>query len=272
MLPVMLRKEKHIYYILRIACAMCFIGHGAFGIIGKVIWCNYFALFGIGQVTAHQFMPVLGSVDILMGFTMLVYPLRAIVLWLAIWGLLTAALRPLSGEPFPELLERAGNFGAPTILLILCGAGRSLSSWFTKMNVPAEDRPKRLKIAMLFLRYVAFLLLAGHGWLNLAEKTGLIAQYNALGFHDAHSVAIIAGTIEIAMALSILIKPVRSTLMLILIWKVATELFYPHWEAYEWIERGCSYGSLLALWLAIKPEIDLVSNNCFSLNQLAIKA
>ncbi len=41
-----------LHYTLRIASAMCFIGHGAFGIITKKIWLNYFAVFGIGPAMA----------------------------------------------------------------------------------------------------------------------------------------------------------------------------------------------------------------------------
>ena len=249
---------------------MCFIGHGAFGIIGKAIWCNYFAVFGIEHVMAYKLMPLLGSIDILMGLVMLFYPVKAVALWLVIWGLATAALRPLSGEPFPELIERAGNFGAPLILLILCSFGKGFSSWFTRINPPVEGRPERLEIATLCLRYIAFLLLAGHGLLNLVAKKGLISQYAALGFHDVHIVALIASAIEISMAVFVLIKPVRSVLLIFLAWKVGTELFYPHWEAFEWIERGGSYGTLLALWFTIKPESDASSTNHYYLNQSAV--
>src|ERR1700712_4151556 len=89
-------------WVLRIACAMCFIGHGAFGIITKPIWCNYFAVFGIGQKTAYQLMPIVGSLDIAMGLIVLFYPVRAVFIWLAGWGVITALLRPLSGEPVAE--------------------------------------------------------------------------------------------------------------------------------------------------------------------------
>ena len=99
---------------------MCFIGHGAFGIITKKIWVNYFAVFGINSVMAYKLMPLLGAADILMGISLLFYPTRAVASWLVIWGLVTGALRPLSGEPFMEMIERAGNYGVPLVLLILC--------------------------------------------------------------------------------------------------------------------------------------------------------
>src|ERR1700759_1348440 len=102
--------EQKIHYTLRIAMAMCFIGHGAFGIITKPIWCNYFAVFGISREMAYRLMPVLGTADILLGMLILARPMRAIAGWLVVWGLLTAALRPLSGEHFAELVERAGNY------------------------------------------------------------------------------------------------------------------------------------------------------------------
>ena len=113
--------EQKLHYTLRLAIAMCFIGHGAFGIITKPIWVNYFAFFGIGKHWAYNLMPVLGTFDILLGIFILIKPYRIIVVWLVIWGLVTAALRPLSGEPFAELIERAGNYGAPLALLILSG-------------------------------------------------------------------------------------------------------------------------------------------------------
>src|ERR1700750_2122805 len=95
-----LNNNQKIHYTLRIAAAMCFIGHGAFGIITKAIWCNYFAVFGIGKAMAYTLMPWLGSFDILCGIIMLIYPMRIIPMWLVFWGVVTALLRPLSGESF----------------------------------------------------------------------------------------------------------------------------------------------------------------------------
>lgn len=238
---------KNVHYTLRIAIAMCFIGHGAFGIITKEIWTHYFAVFGIGKVSAYKLMPILGAVDILLGLAMLVRPMRAIAGWLVIWGLVTAALRPLSGEPVAELVERAGNFGAPLAFLFLY----SVEGWWKR--VKPEEGGNLPRVA-LCLRIAGFLLLLGHGWLNLIGKKGLIDQYSSLGFSSPHQVALWAGVFELAAAVSLLIRPRPSLLLALLVWKMGTELFYPHYELFEWIERGGSYGVLLALWFITRQR------------------
>jgi hypothetical protein len=263
----MLQLNNKIHYTLRFASAMCFIGHGAFGIITKQIWCNYFAVFGIGHDMAYHLMPILGTVDILMGISLLVYPTRAILLWLIVWGISTALCRPLSGEPFAEFIERAGNFGVPLTLLILFGIGnKTLKSWFARINPSPFTDDKTLARIITCLRVVVFLLLAGHGWLNMIEKRGLISQYSSLGFSNPVQIAHMAGIFEIGAALMVLIRPLRPVLLALLVWKIGTELFYPHWEVFEWIERGGSYGAILALWFILpqassQTQDDLLSTS-----------
>jgi uncharacterized membrane protein HdeD (DUF308 family) len=249
-----LNNKQKIHYTLRITAAMCFIGHGAFGIITKAIWCNYFALFGIDKAHAYQFMPVLGTLDILLGILMLFKPVRAVAVWLIIWGIVTAACRPLSGEPFAEFIERAGNFGAPLALLVLAGGIKWNFNWlFSTINPQEPVTEKSMSRTKLILRFTVFILLLGHGWLNLIQKPGLINQYTALGFSNPVNVSMLAGLFEIMAAIAVLVKPVRPLIVVFLIWKMGTELFYPHFELLEWVERGGSYGTLLALWLCLDP-------------------
>ncbi|QQL50756.1 hypothetical protein [Mucilaginibacter ginkgonis] len=247
-----LSAEQKLYFVLRLAVAMCFIGHGAFGIITKPIWANYFAVFGIGHDMAFKLMPWVGAADIALGITMLVYPVRAIAGWLVIWGLVTASLRPLSGEPFAELIERAGNFGAPLCLLMLVGLPDTFKGWFTLISPEIKISEARSKQLTNVLRVLVFLLLAGHGWLNLIHKKGLIDQYTRLGFANPVNVAFTAGMFELFAALTVLVKPVKSLLLILFIWKISTELFYPHWEVFEWVERGGSYGCILALLMSLQ--------------------
>jgi hypothetical protein len=266
-----LNYNQKIHYSLRIAAAMCFIGHGAFGIITKAVWCNYFALFGIDKVHAYQLMPVLGTADILMGLLLLFKPVRAVAVWLVIWGIITAACRPFSGEPFAEFIERAGNYGAPLALLVLAGGLKWNFKWlFSTINPREPVTEKSLSRVNLILRCTVFLLLTGHGWLNLIHKPGLINQYTSLGFSNPVNVSILAGIFEIMAAIAVLVKPVRPLLVAFLMWKMGTELLYPHFEIFEWIERGGSYGTLLALWLCLDPgykiETRFTNQKTFSIN------
>lgn len=262
-------QTKKIHYTLRIAAAMCFIGHGAFGIITKPIWCNYFAIFGIGKTTAYHLMPVLGSVDIVLGILLLIKPVRAIAAWLLIWGIVTALCRPLSGEPFAEFIERAGNYGAPLTLLLLSGGIKFSFSWlFSIMNPNEPVSDKSLANVKTVLRYAVFLLLVGHGWLNLIQKPGLINQYTSLGFSNPTNVSLLAGLFEFMAAIAVLVKPVRPLIAVFFIWKMGTELFYPHFEIFEWVERGGSYGVLLALWLCLDP-LYKTKNNLINRHELS---
>ena len=120
---------------------------------------------------------------------------------------------------------------------------------------------KTLAKATKCLQLVVFLLLAGHGALNMMEKKAIIGQYTALGFSNPVNVAHIVGIFEVTTAFIILIKPVRPLLFALLIWKVGTELFYPHWELFEWIERGGSYGAILALWFMLQHTAKQQYNN-----------
>ena len=249
-----LHNTSKIHYPLRVASAMCFIGHGAFGIITKPIWYNYFALFGIDKATSYRLMPILGTVDILLGLMLLIKPIRGIAAWLIFWGLITALCRPLSAEPFAEFIERAGNYGAPLCLLMLSGGIKLNFSWFfSSINPDEQVSEKSLGRTRTILQFTVFLLLAGHGWLNLFHKPGLLNQYTALGFSNPVNISLLAGIFEIMAAFAVLVRPVRPLIFVFLIWKMGTELFYPHFEIFEWVERGGSYGTLFALWLCLDP-------------------
>lgn len=246
--------SKKLYHVFRVACAMCFIGHGAFGIITKQVWCNYFGVFGIDETRAYALMPVVGVTDIVLGLVLLFHPLKIAAAWLIFWGLFTALLRPLSGEPFAEFLERAGNYGAPFMLMILAGTQLSLRDWSQKLRAPDTQSMERWKIIIPSLQVIGFMLLIGHGWLNIIEKPALLKQYASLGFDAPEKIALFIGVSEIVGALSILIWPVRQVVFILFVWKVISETSYPAFPVFEWIERGGSYAMLLALWLVLKDK------------------
>jgi len=137
---------------------------------------------------------------------------------------------------------------------LLAGGIRFNFPWLISTINPNEDvDEKSLARVKTVLRITVFLLLAGHGWLNLIQKPGLLNQYTALGFTNPVNMSLIVGMSEIMAAMAVLVRPVRPLIFAFLVWKMGTELFYPHFEIFEWIERGGSYGTLLALFLCLDP-------------------
>ena len=74
-------------------------------------------------------MPVVGMVDITLGFLVLFKPVRLALLYMAVWGLWTACLRPLAGEALWETIERAPNYLVPLALLYLRGRPPRWGEW-----------------------------------------------------------------------------------------------------------------------------------------------
>src|SRR5713226_1195196 len=111
-----------LHWMLRVACAAEFIGHGAFGIITKAAWVPYFGVVGIPPELAWKLMPAIGTVDITVGIVVgLIRPARVLLLYMATWGLLTATIRPLAGEPIWEFVERVPNWAIPLAFFIVRG-------------------------------------------------------------------------------------------------------------------------------------------------------
>lgn len=122
---------KSIEWVLRIAVAGEFIGHGVFAFQGKKDWVGWFAKFGVADpALAAQLLFVVGILDIAFAIIILLKPVRIVLLWMVFWGFWTALLRPLVGMPVWDFVERWANWGAPLALLLLVGWPRSLRGWF----------------------------------------------------------------------------------------------------------------------------------------------
>ncbi len=123
--------QKKAEWILRIAVAGEFIGHGVFALQGKKDWVGWFAQFGVPDpAVATQILFYIGLLDILFALLILVRPVRVALLWMALWGFWTALLRPLVGLPIWDFIERSANWGAPLALLVMLGWPRSVREWF----------------------------------------------------------------------------------------------------------------------------------------------
>jgi uncharacterized membrane protein YphA (DoxX/SURF4 family) len=122
---------KKAEWILRIAVAGEFIGHGAFALQQKAGWFKYFEAIGMTPDNAMVILPIIGIMDIALAILVLVKPIRIAVLWMAFWGLWTALIRwPIGPDPFWDFVERWANWGAPLALLMLLGLPKQARDWW----------------------------------------------------------------------------------------------------------------------------------------------
>ena len=121
---------KVVNWVLRVAVAGEFIGHGVFALQGKESWIPYFTSVGFTPETGALLLPIIGVVDIALAILILIKPIRAALLWMAFWGFATALIRPIAGEPIWDFVERFANIGAPLALLLLVGWPKRLKEWF----------------------------------------------------------------------------------------------------------------------------------------------
>jgi len=121
---------KLVIWILRIAVAGEFIGHGVFALQGKKAWIDWFSTFGISDVGfATNLLFLIGIIDIGLAILILIKPIRAALLWMTFWGFWTALIRPIVGEPIWDFVERSVNWGAPLALLLLIGWPKNWKEW-----------------------------------------------------------------------------------------------------------------------------------------------
>lgn len=123
--------NKFVSWVLRVAVAGEFIGHGVFALQGKKDWIGWFSTFGVTDAgLAAKLLMIVGLMDIALAILILIKPVRLALLYMAVWGFWTALVRPLVGMPIWDFVERSANWGAPLALLFLIGWPKKFSGWF----------------------------------------------------------------------------------------------------------------------------------------------
>jgi hypothetical protein len=234
--------DRTLEWIMRVGLAACFIGHGSLGFLHQKAWTSYFGVVGIGPETAYTLMPWVGAFDLALAISVLIFPLRPIVLYMVAWTVWTALLRPLAGESVWEAVERAGNYGIPLALWLYLAV---------RSDEPMAS-PRR-EVLTWVLRLTTVLLLLGHGALGLWVRKPLFAtHYHSIGL-PGDSLVPVVGAVECIFALAVLVRPNRWLLVGVLAWKLATEALSPIAGSAIWVfvEHGGSYAAPLALALLL---------------------
>ena len=126
-----MNNNKIVEWILRIAVAGEFLGHGMFALQGKAGWFKYFQAVGITEEqTILTLLLIVGFIDVALALLILIRPIPIALLYMALWGLWTAMIRwPIGPDPVWDFVERWANWGAPLALLVLIGWPKSIKEW-----------------------------------------------------------------------------------------------------------------------------------------------
>ena len=252
--------EEKLFFVLRLGVALCFIGHGAWGLIGKAGWLPFFDLFSIPENISWSLMPLIGIMDIAVGILALVRPTKGLLLWAAFWTLFTAALRPCAGMGMSEFFERAGNFGIPLAFLWITNSLSIQGNWARELKASSLDLHNKSVSFDWLLKLSIASLLMGHGGLALFQNHPVLTKHFAFfGFPSEGNEIFIFGIFEMALGLSVLIwSHSRALLFFVLIFKLATEAVHPiagnPLDIFETIERGGDYVLPILLLIGITNE------------------
>ena len=119
------RRRRLVHWLLRLATAGAFVGHGAYGaVMAKAGWYPFLARFGLDRTAAdaHALLLWAGGFELLLGLLALVWPARALLLFMFAWKLTSEFVWfPLAGLPAWEFVERWSNYTAPLALLVVRG-------------------------------------------------------------------------------------------------------------------------------------------------------
>lgn len=124
-------ETKAAEWVLRIAMAGEFLGHGVFAIQLKQRFLEMLtAMTGLSGAPAATLMRAIGIADIVTAVLVLFKPIRIVLIGAACWALLTALARPIAGDPIWDFIERFANVGVPLALLFLRGIPKKAGEWF----------------------------------------------------------------------------------------------------------------------------------------------
>ena len=233
--------QTQLHWTLRITAALCFIGHGTWGLITKSGWLPFFASQGIEPEIAWKLQPLIGLFDILMAVILLKKPNRTILIWMFLWALWTAILRPLSGNLEKvqvdgewiiqlstdsmrvakmqtwEFWERAGNWGPPFILLVMGGV---FAITRKDLIVPYEEpeiKDSTIDTVFFLCKLCLASLLIGHAGFGFAvEKKMLIDHWQSIGVDADVAFITQIGYAELILGILIFLKPFRFLILLAL--------------------------------------------------------
>jgi len=113
-----MNSQKLVEMILRIGVFGTFLGHGLVALQVNPGWIRYLESIGFTSNHAQTLLPIIGSIDLIVAFVILIRPIQAVLIYAFIWAFLTALIRPISGESILGFVERASNWATALALYV----------------------------------------------------------------------------------------------------------------------------------------------------------
>jgi hypothetical protein len=98
----------------------------------KSSWTHYLSSLGISlsDGSGSSVLPAIGWFEIALGILVVVWPSAEFLVFVVIWKVFTEMLRPVSGEPLWEFIERFGSYSAPLAFFFVLVAQRKIRRGF----------------------------------------------------------------------------------------------------------------------------------------------
>lgn len=129
--------------------------------------------------------------------------------------------------------------------------------WFQRVGPPEQIGRELVRRLAWMTRGSIALLLVGHGglgvWAAKQEWFDFLGWFGVADSSQAVDLMIWVGVFEVVLGVAVLSRPLRSLLVLVLVWKLGTELLRPlvGQPNYQFLERAGDYVLPLVLfWLA----------------------
>ena len=119
------KNDRFVHWLIRISCGLTFAIHGweAFHLNPDFQDLLYFTAghvnIDLAEWGCHGLLRIIGIMDILLAISVVSVSNRRVLIWMACWGLITAASRPiaLGLDAWPEFAMRLPNAIMPLLLI-----------------------------------------------------------------------------------------------------------------------------------------------------------
>lgn len=105
-------------FVLQLGLAATFLGHGILAILQNPSWLPFLLFWGMKIDLASTVIVIIGALDVVIAILLLAKPSKPLLYWCLFWTFATALMRPLTGSPIWDFIERGAFMAIPLFLIL----------------------------------------------------------------------------------------------------------------------------------------------------------